>query len=159
VLVLTEEDDSTAGVSIPAEAAGASPPTRTALQAALDTDDELDAKAVVSHVNKMPGVEACAIMFGDGLSLAGKLPEEFGAEGLCAMAPSLLERIENHMVQTKLGTLRAMTLSCTSAAVTFLMHDNLCLAALHPTNDLAAEVRERLGCVVHELSRKYSNPV
>ena len=57
-------------------------PSRTALQTAFDTDDELDAKTVVAHVGKMPGVKACAIMFGDGLSLAGTLPEEYEADGL-----------------------------------------------------------------------------
>jgi predicted regulator of Ras-like GTPase activity (Roadblock/LC7/MglB family) len=136
----------------------AEPPTRTALQTAFDTDEELDAKTVVAHVGKMAGVKACAIMFGDGLSLAGNLPEEYEADGLCAMAPSLLQRIENHMVETKLGALRAMTLSCSKAAVTFFMHDNLCLAALHSKEELASDVRERLARAVHELSKKYSNP-
>ena len=131
---------------------------RSALQAALDTNDELDAKGVVNHVGKMPGVEACAIMFGDGLSLAGNLPENYEAEALCAMAPSVLQRVENHMADTKLGSLRAMTLSCAKAAVTFFMHDNLCLAAVHPKAELAAEVRERLSCTVQELSRMYSHP-
>jgi predicted regulator of Ras-like GTPase activity (Roadblock/LC7/MglB family) len=132
--------------------------TRTALQTALDTDDELDAKTVVTHVGKLAGVEACAIMFGDGLSLAGNLPQEYEADGLCAMAPSLLQRVENHMIETKLGALRAMTLSCARAAVTFFMHDNLCLAALHTKGELAPEVRDRLACAVHELSKKYSHP-
>ncbi len=132
--------------------------TRSALQTALDTDDELDAKAVVAHVTKMSGVQACAIMFGDGLSLAGNLPEMYEADGLCAMAPSLLQRIDNHMVETKLGALRAMTLSCAQAAVTFFMHDNLCLAALHTKDELASDVRERLARAVHELSVKYSHP-
>jgi hypothetical protein len=39
------------------------------------------------------------------------------------------------------------------------MHENLCLAALHKGDELAAEVREKLARVVHELSRKYSHPV
>jgi len=133
--------------------------SRSALQTALDTDDEVDAKAAVAHVGRMAGVKACAIMFGDGLSLAGNLPEVYEADGLCAMAPSLLQRIENHMAETKLGALRAMTLSCAQAAVTFFMHDNLCLAALHAKDELAADVRERLARAVHELSKKYSHPV
>jgi predicted regulator of Ras-like GTPase activity (Roadblock/LC7/MglB family) len=141
------------------EAAAASETgTRTVLQTALDTDDELDAKSVVTHVGRMEGVQACAIMFADGLSLAGNLPESYGAEGLCAMAPSLLERAENHMTETKLGQLRAMTLSCSNAAVTFLRHDNLCLAALHE-KELTSEIRERLARTVQELSLKYSHPV
>lgn len=131
---------------------------RTGLQTALDTDDELDAKGVVVHVGKMEGVKACAIMFGDGLSLAGNLPQGYEAEGLCAMAPALLHKIENHMVETQLGALRAMTLSCAKAAITFFMHDNLCLAALHAKEELAADVRDRLGRTVQELSRQYSHP-
>jgi hypothetical protein len=83
----------------------------------------------------------------------------YEADGLCAMAPSLLQRIDNHMVETKLGALRAMTISCAQAALTFFMHDNLCLAALHTKDELASDVRERLARAVHELSRKYSHPV
>jgi predicted regulator of Ras-like GTPase activity (Roadblock/LC7/MglB family) len=132
---------------------------RSPLQVALETDEKLDAKGVVAHINKIPGVKACAIMFGDGLSLAGSLPEEYETDGLCAMAPSLMQRIENHMVETKLGALRGMTLTCLKGAVTFFMHENLCLAALHAGGDLATEAREKLTRVVHELSRKYSNPV
>ena len=131
---------------------------RSALQKTFNTDDELDAKGVVNHVGKMEGVDGCAIMFGDGLSLAGNLPETYQADALCAVAPSLLQRMGNHMVDTKLGALTAMTLSCAQAAVTFFMHDNLCLAAVHRKAELAADVRERLSSAVQELSRIYSHP-
>jgi predicted regulator of Ras-like GTPase activity (Roadblock/LC7/MglB family) len=131
---------------------------RSALQVALDTDDVVDAKSVVAHVGKMEGVKACAIMFGDGLSLAGNLPDDYDADGLCAMAPSMLQRIENHMVETQLGALRAMTLSCAKAAITFFMHDNLCLAALHGHEQLGVDTRDRLGRTVQALSRQYSHP-
>ena len=130
---------------------------RNPLQVALDTDEKLDAKGVVAHVNKFAGVKACAFMFGDGLSLAGSLPAEYETDGLCAMAPSLMQRIENHMVETKLGALRGMTLTCLKGVITFFMHENLCLAALHSGGDLTTEVREKLSRVVHELSRKYSH--
>jgi predicted regulator of Ras-like GTPase activity (Roadblock/LC7/MglB family) len=130
---------------------------RNPLQVALDTDEKLDAKGVVALVDKLDGVKACALMFGDGLSLAGSLPAEYETDGLCAMAPSLMQRIENHMVETKLGALRGMTLSCVKGAVTFFMHENLCLAALHSGGDLTAEVREKLSRIVHELSRKYTH--
>ncbi|HEY2615189.1 MAG TPA: hypothetical protein VGI42_05730 [Chthoniobacterales bacterium] len=134
-------------------------PLRTPLQVALNTDEKLDGQSVIGHINKIPGVKACAILFGDGLSLAGNLPAEFETGGLCAMAPGLMQKVENHMAGTKLGALRDMTLSGAKAAVTFFMHENLCLAALHANGALAAEVREKLTRVVHELSRKYSHPV
>ena len=107
----------------------------------------------------MPGVKACAILFGDGLSLAGSLPAELETDGICAMAPSLMQRVENHLVDTKLGQLRGMTLSCVKGAITFYMHENLCLTALHADLDLPGETREKLGRIVHELSRKYSHPI
>lgn len=133
--------------------------TRTSLQEILDTDDDLDAKTVVLHVQRMAGVKSCALMFADGLSLAGNLPPEFEADGLCAMAPMLIQRLETHSVETKLGALRAMTLSYTEASVTFFMQGNLCLAALHTQDELAANVRQQMIRIIHELSLKYSRPV
>ena len=118
---------------------------------------ETTAKAIVTRASKMAGVKACAIMFADGLSLAGNLPEEYEAEGLCAMAPTLLQRIENHMTETQLGGVRAMTLFCTRAAISFFMDENLCLAALH-SQDLSADVRAELERALHDLSQKYSHP-
>ena len=141
-----------------ASAPAATKGDRTELQIALDTDDELDPKSVVAHIGKMPGVKGCAIIFEDGLSLAGNLPPEFNADGLSAMAPAMMQKIENHMGDSKLGALRAMTLSCANAAVTFLTHHNLCLAALHAKEELAADVRERLAVAVQELSKTYSQP-
>lgn len=132
---------------------------RSPLQVALDTDEKLDAKGVVALVNKIAGVKSCAIHFGDGLSLAGSLPAELETDGICAMAPSLMQRAGNHLIDSKLGSLRGMTLSCSKATVTFFMHENLCLAVLHADLDLPGETREKLSRIVHELSRKYSHPV
>lgn len=156
------EETPAATPSVPAPAPAepvADRPLRSPLQVALDTDEKLDGKAVVALINKIPGVRSCAIIFGDGLSLAGSLPAEFETDGLFAMAPSLMQRLENHIVDTKLGALRGMTLTCLKGAVTFFMHENLCLGALHSGGDLTTEVREKLTRVVHELSRKYSHPV
>ncbi|MGZ5003918.1 MAG: roadblock/LC7 domain-containing protein [Chthoniobacterales bacterium] len=127
-------------------------------QSAPERINEPDAKAVMADIGKLAGVKGCAIMFNDGLSLAGNLPGEFQAEGLCAMAPSFLARLDDHVGATKLGAVDGMTLSCAKAALTFFMHDNLCLAALHAKEGLAPDVRERLVRAVHDLSRKYSQP-
>jgi predicted regulator of Ras-like GTPase activity (Roadblock/LC7/MglB family) len=152
-------DDYVAERATAPEEKGSDRPFRTPLQVALDTDEKLDAKRVVALINKMPGVKSSAIMFGDGLSLAGSLPAELETDGICAMAPSLMQRLENHLVDTKLGLLRGMTLSCVKGALTFYMHENLCLAALHADLDLPGDTREKLSRIVHELSRKYSHPV
>jgi len=121
-------------------------------------EEKLDAKSVVARAHALPGVAACAITFADGLSLAGNLPAELATEGLCAVAPAVLQKIDKHMVGTKLGPLRAVTLHAAKSPVTFFMHGNICLAALHAGDELASESRNQLATMVEELSRTYSQP-
>ncbi len=119
-------------------------------------ETKFDAKIAVARAIELPGVSGCAVTFSDGLSLAGNLPEGVGAEGLCAMAPSLLHRVEDYMVDTKLGGLKAMTLHCSKSPITFFMHGNICLSALHSMEGLTSEIRDQLGRMVEELSQIYS---
>jgi hypothetical protein len=130
------------------------------LSAVLSTTEEkLDPKRVVARVCALPGVAACAIAFADdGLTLAGSLPAELAADGLCAMAPSLLQKVDNHMRDTKLGRFTAMTLHCTQWPLTFFMHGNICLTALHAGGELTSETRAELARITQELSRTYSQP-
>ena len=116
----------------------------------------LDAKGMVTQVCALPGVSACSLSFTDGLSLAGNLPADIGAEAVCAIAPSLLERTEPHLVNTKIGNLRAITLHCTTSTLSFFKHANVCLAALHTNGELTEEVRTELSRLLVELSRTYS---
>ncbi|PYK93811.1 MAG: hypothetical protein DME36_08060 [Verrucomicrobia bacterium] len=136
-------------------------PEQAQLEEEIDNqgEEKLDAKSVVARANGLPGVAACAITFADGLSLAGNLPAELAAEGLCAVAPSVLQKIDKHMVGVRLGPLRAVTLHAEKSPVTFLMHGNICLAALHAGDDeLPSESRNQLATMVEELSRTYSQP-
>ena len=128
-------------------------------QATVEADRALDAKVVVEELKNLSGIKGCAFMFGDGLSLAGSLPPEYETEGLCAMGPGLMQRIQSHMVETKLGVLESMSLSCTKGTISFFVHQNLCLAVFHADQQLATEVREKLAHAVHELSQKYTHPV
>ncbi|MEO8439164.1 MAG: hypothetical protein ABI540_02970 [Spartobacteria bacterium] len=147
-----------ADMAPPAPAGPEAPPARTALQVAFDTDDTLDAKAVVAHASRLPGVSACAIVFSDGLSLAGNIPAEYGAEALCAMAPSIVKRIDDQMAGANFGPLTGVTLFCAKTPVSFFAHGNICLAALHSAGEIAAEIRARLSCAVRELARIYAQP-
>jgi predicted regulator of Ras-like GTPase activity (Roadblock/LC7/MglB family) len=142
--------------SIPAEPAPIPPATEPAASAA--GEPALDAKSVIAQANQLPGVRACALTFADGLSLAGNLPAEIGAEALCAVAPALLERIQSHVADTAIGELNAVTLHCAKSAVTFLKHANICLAVLHTNGELTVDVRAELGRMLAELSRTYSQP-
>jgi predicted regulator of Ras-like GTPase activity (Roadblock/LC7/MglB family) len=136
----------------------ATAPARTALQIAFDTDETLDAKSIVVHASRLAGVSACAIVFSDGLSLAGNIPAEYEAEALCALAPSILKRIDDQMIEANLGRLNGITLYCAKTPVSFFAHGNICLAALHSAGELAAEIRARLSSAVREIARMYAQP-
>jgi predicted regulator of Ras-like GTPase activity (Roadblock/LC7/MglB family) len=117
-----------------------------------------EAKDVVARANTLPGVGGCSLTFADGLGLAGNLPSEVAADGLCAMAPSLFERIKKHMLDTKLGSLTGLTLHCTKSPVTFFMQGNICLTVLHHDGNLPLETQNELAKMTKELSRTYSQP-
>ena len=133
---------------------------REELSGAVSAEKEkLDAKSVLGRACALPGVAACAIAFADdGLTLAGSLPAELAADGLCAMVPSLLQKIDNHMRDTKLGLFTGMTLHCAQWPLTFFMHGNICLTALHAGGELTSETRAELARITQELSRTYSQP-
>jgi len=119
--------------------------------------EKVDPKEIVAQANALAGINACAITFSDGLSLAGELPQQVEADGLTAMAPSMLERIVQHVHETKLGELVAMTLYAKNSAVSFFARGNVCLTALHDS-PLAPEIRTRLAELVEKLSKTYAQP-
>ena len=114
-----------------------------------------DGRRIRIHA-RMPGVKACAITFSDGLSLAGELPEEIAAEGLCAMAPAVLERIDQHVRETTLGSLTAVTLYTSGSALSFFAHGKICLTALHAEGSLLPKTRTQIAELVEKLSRTYA---
>ena len=119
-------------------------------------EKKVDPKEIVAQANALEGVKACAITFSDGLSLAGELPEEIAAEGLCAMAPSILERITQHARETKLGALTFVTLHTTKSAISFFAQGNICLAALHADGELPAATGTRISELLQTLSKTYA---
>ncbi|HYY13050.1 MAG TPA: hypothetical protein VE758_01305, partial [Chthoniobacterales bacterium] len=82
-------------------------------------------------------------------------PAELGADGLCAVAASLLQKIDNHLHEPKIGALVGMTLHA-AKSITFLRRDNIVLAALHSGDDLPNGTREKLVTLVEKLSRTYA---
>jgi hypothetical protein len=126
------------------------------------TEEKLEgnanAKEMVARISGLPGVAGCSITFEDGLSLAGDLPEDVRVGGLCAMAPSVLQRIDRHTVDTKLGPLLSMTLHCQESQMSFFMKGNVCLTVLHAGGDLAPDTHNKLAEMAKDLSRTYSQP-
>ncbi|PYL94391.1 MAG: hypothetical protein DMF18_10540 [Verrucomicrobia bacterium] len=119
-------------------------------------EKKVDPKELVAQVSALPGVKACAITFSDGLSLAGELPGEIAAEGLSAMAPALVKRIAQHVRETKIGSLVAVTLYASRSAVSFFAQGNICLAAVHAEGSLLAQTRTQIAELVEKLSRVYA---
>ena len=119
-------------------------------------EKKVDPKEVVAQVSALPGVKACAITFSDGLSLAGELPGEIAAEGLSAMAPALVKRIAQHVRETKIGSLVAVTLYASRSAVSLFAQGNICLAAVHAEGSLLAQTRTQIAELVEKLSRVYA---
>jgi len=133
------------------------PTTSTEPAVAKPVAEKADPKEIVAQAKALAGVKACAITFSDGLSLAGELPEQVEADGLAAMAPSMLERISQHVNETKLGELIAMTLYAKNSAVSFFARGNVCLTALHE-KALEPETRTRLAELIEKLSKTYAQP-
>jgi len=121
-------------------------------------DEKNEAKTFVERAGALPGVAACAITFADGLTIAGNLPPDIAVEGLCAMAPSVLQKIEKHMLETKLGALAGMTLHSSKSAMSFFMQGNVCLTVLHSDRQLDPKTQDQLGGMVKEIARVYAQP-
>jgi predicted regulator of Ras-like GTPase activity (Roadblock/LC7/MglB family) len=119
--------------------------------------EALDAKAAVAQASSLPGVQACGIVFSDGLSLAENLPSACEMDGLCAIAPAFMKKIGEQVGGARVGPLTGVTLFCGQAGITFFAHGNICLAALHSACEaLTAEVRARLDRVAKELAQTYA---
>ena len=127
----------------------------SALQTLFMTEEELDARAVVRLVCSLPGVTGCAVMFADGLRLAGNFPEG-DAEGFSAMAPPFYKRTQNFVSELKLGGLKTFTVYTEKDLLSFFMHDDICLSVRHSGRGFLPGVREKLETVTRELAGMYS---
>jgi len=116
---------------------------------------KFDAKAAIALACALPGVASCSVIFADGLIIAGNIPDEMHMEGLSAVAPTMLQKLQKHMCETQLGPLSSMTVHGEKSPVTFFGAGDLCLTAVHNGVELSAESRRELGRITQELSRTY----
>jgi predicted regulator of Ras-like GTPase activity (Roadblock/LC7/MglB family) len=116
---------------------------------------KFDAKAAIALACALPGVASCSVIFADGLIIAGNIPDEMHMEGLSAVAPTMLKKLQNHMCETQLGPLSCMTVHGEKSPVTFFGAGDLCLTAVHNRVELSAESRRELSRITQELSRTY----
>src|SRR5438552_273627 len=116
---------------------------------------KFDAKAAIALACALPGVASCSVIFTDGLIIAGNIPDEMHMEGLSAVAPTMLQKLQKHMCETQLGPLSSMTVHGEKSPVTFFGAGDLYLTAVHNGVELSAESRRELGRITQELSRTY----
>ncbi len=126
------------------------------LQTLFMTEEEIDAKVVVRLVSQLPGVSGCAVMFADGLRLAGNFPEG-DAEGFSAMAPPFYKRTQNFVSELKLGELKTFTVFTEKDLLSFFMHDDICVSVRHAGRGFLPGVREKLEVVTREMAGMYSS--
>jgi predicted regulator of Ras-like GTPase activity (Roadblock/LC7/MglB family) len=133
-------------------------PTTAALARAAKPAEEgpkFDAKAAIAQACALAGVSSCSVIFTDGLIIAGNIPDDMHMEGLSAVAPTMLKKLEKHMCETQLGPLTCLTVHGEKSPVTFFSAGNLCLTAVHNGTELSAESRRELSRITQELSRTY----
>lgn len=131
-----------------AEQAKPAPPKKT----------EFDAKAAVAQASALPGVTSCAVTFVDGLSVAGNIPPQLGLDGLSAVAPTLLQKLAKHMLETKLGALTGLTVHGENSPATFFSAGNICLTAVHDADGLSSHTQRELASMTRKLSETYAQP-
>ncbi|MFL6515576.1 MAG: hypothetical protein ACJ8M1_11200 [Chthoniobacterales bacterium] len=164
---LKPEATATAEPSVTAEQPGSTPPATAeekqpaasdASSPAPSPEAKSSAKEFVLRASCLPGVTACSISFADGLTMAGNLPPGTGTEGLCAVAPSLLQKIEKHMLETNLGEFTSMTLHCSKTPMSFFMEGDICLSVLHADRQLEPVTQEQLAEMTKELAQIFAKP-
>ncbi len=133
-------------------------PNKPSTQLEKGPEVNTSAKAVMEDASRLTGVAGATVMFEDGLALAGNLPDSFQAGGLCAIAPSILKKINRHTVDTKFGPLVSMTLAWNDAQLSFFMAGGVCVGVVHAEPVLPAETHHRLTLMTEELSRTYAQP-
>ena len=127
----------------------------TSVAKPVEAAPKFDAKAAVAQACALPGVASCSVIFADGLIIAGNIPDEMHMEGLSAVAPTMLKKLQKHMSETQLGPLSCMTVHGEKSPVTFFSAGDLCLTAVHNGSELSAESRRELSRITQELSRTY----
>jgi predicted regulator of Ras-like GTPase activity (Roadblock/LC7/MglB family) len=125
---------------------------------AMAAAPKFDARDAVAKASTLPGVGSCSVIFADGLSLAGNIPGEMHVDGLSAVAPTLLKKLEKHMLETQLGALTCLTVHGEKSPVTFFASGNICLTAVHSVEELSAATRRELATITQDLSRTYAQP-
>ena len=125
------------------------------LQTLFMTEDEIDAKVVVRLVCQLPGVTGCAVMFADGLRLAGNFPDT-DPEGFSAMTPPFYKRTQSFVSELKLGGLKALSIHTDKDLLSFFMHDDICVSVRHSGRGFLPGVREKLELATRELAGMYS---
>lgn len=120
-------------------------------QAALMTDDELDAKKISQLIARLPGLTACLIAAPSGLTTAGEIPPGFNPGEIREIARDLFQTAARNAA--RLGTIapRAVTLHG-EPPISLFLERGVCLAVLHTDRGFLPGVREKLLILAEQVA-------
>lgn len=122
------------------------------------TEEYLDAKAIVRHVSRLPGIASCLLMFTDGLPIAGNLPDGMDNEAFSALVPRFITRVHEATTQLRLGETESITVHTSETPVSFFMHNGVAMALIHNRSRFMPGVREKLVAIMREVSLMFATP-
>lgn len=127
-----------------------------ALREIFMTEEKLDAKGIILHIKKFPGIRNVMISTADGLKLAGELSSFCDTDAICAISLSLISKIDEYGSEAGMKPVRSVTLSTPPNLVSLFSSHGICLIIEHARREFAPGTRSRLVSIVEHLSTIYS---
>lgn len=144
-----------ADIRSPAEFTTDKVEAEAALQEIFMTDEPMDARNVIAHILKLPGISGALLGTADGLKLAGSLSSAMNSDALCAITPSIMARLDKFAEETKLTNMGSFTLSTSSNLLSIFHQTGISLFIEHEKKEFAPGIRSRLVTVASHLAKIY----
>ncbi len=138
-----------------ADAASRKADAIAALQEIFMTEESMEARSVLAHILKLPGITGAMLGTPDGLKLAGALSSKFDADALCAITPSLLNRLGKFSEEVNMGALNSLTLEVSNTLLSIFSSNGVSLFIEHQRKEFAPGIRARLSSIIRHLSDIY----
>lgn len=120
-------------------------------QAALMTDDELDAQKIAQLIARLPGLTACLIAAPGGLTTAGEIPPGFNPGEIREIARDLFQTAARNAA--RLGTIAPRTVTLHGEPpISLFLERGVCLAVLHTDRGFLPGVREKLLILAEQVA-------
>ncbi len=120
------------------------------------TEEKIDAKSVILHIKKFPGIKNALLTTSDGLKLAGSLSSQCDAEAISAISLNFISKVSDYAKEAGIENVRSLTLSSPPNLITLFSSKGACLIVEHPRKEFAPGTRSRLASIIEHLATIYS---